>query len=185
ARRTPRSPGCRGAPSVTPALPTRLPGRHCEQGPVTTCHSEPAALATRTARSLRPSPTGAGALQGICDALLLLFRHVWIDREDDALVLCRFGVWKPERRRPLAVDGLSMAAHDSSTGRDAIVEHPLHDRALITLLREPHTEALPVAPCPLGFPGELESGHVAKECPVSLHERTADPDDLWESFQLL
>src|SRR5262245_27291705 len=83
------------------------------------------------------------------------------------------------------VSRLTMRTHDSRTGRDAVVQHLLHDFALLTPFGQTHAEALPVAASPSGFRRQDHARDVACEFRVSLYHGTPSLNHLRQTFKLL
>ena len=77
-------------------------------------------------------------LEGVDDRADVSVSHLRIERQDDAVVLGKLGMRQGRPQRRLAVDGLTVRAHDSATGRNPRVEHFLHDIALVAMVGDLH-----------------------------------------------
>src|SRR5262245_66378667 len=100
-------------------------------------------IATPAYRSL----CGTRLLQSRGYLLLVGRCHLRIERQDDAVILRRFGMRQRNAQRLARIDCLTVAAHDATARRNPGIEHDLHHCALVTMVGQPHAIALPIAPC--------------------------------------
>src|SRR5437868_4716932 len=87
--------------------------------------------------------------------------------------------------RKVAVSLLSMAAHYPPSRRYALVEHSLHNPALICFLGKLDTKALPVAARPGRLNGQMYCFVTIEHRPVTVHKLPSTLDDVRQALQLL
>src|SRR5207249_2415822 len=113
--------------------------------------------------------------------VLIRIRHLRIERNGDTTVLCVLTLGKPSTglgrtaARPgraavpvlRRVRRLSVRVRHAPTGRHAHIEHRLHDRALVTPVRETYAVGLPVGAIPDGLGGHAEPWDGGQEAVVA------------------
>ncbi len=78
-----------------------------------------------------------------------------------------------------------MGAHDPPAGRDASIQHGLHDVSLIASLRQTNAEALPIAARPVRLHRYAETRNIRQQRLIARRQFPAPGDDLRQALELL
>ena len=100
-------------------------------------------------------------------------------RKENALILCPFAFGERTEGSPgfLRVSGLTMRTHDAAPSGDSVIQQRLHNLSLIDSLRQPHTVALPVTPCPSRLDGKSQARNVLEQRVIVLCLLATGGDD--------